>query len=105
MVIKNDLLATVGCSSTLYNVATVSNPTVVKVESICCTWFLMFLTVRGGLPRSTFIGISTGLFLCFLSKTIKRFSLYALPITAYGQFSLRHIASNLVKCSGASAST
>jgi hypothetical protein len=108
IVIKNRLLATVGCASTPMMACCRSTP----VPSKSAKRRAMRVTsrrMRGGLPSSTSIGISTGRAACASaacpSSTTSCRSSVETPTTAYGQRSRSHNWARRGSASGAMAST
>ena len=108
MVIKKRLEATVGWLSTSMMDFSSATP----VRSIGVNWRCTLVTSRcilGGLPSSTDIGISTGIFwssaVAFASCSTNWRSSVAVPITANGQRSRSQKAWNCASDAGAIAST
>lgn len=107
IVIRNDLLATVGCLSTSTAIADSAMP----VTSTGARWVWTRVTsrcMRGGLPSSTSIGMSTGYAsapVACSSKSCSWSSSVATPTTENGQRSRAQIASKRGRSAGAIAST
>ena len=104
MVIRKDLSATVGSSSTFCATSTRSMP----VRSIAGKSLATWTTSRcifGGLPSKTSIGMSTGSLPSSVSISFSWRSSVATPTAANRQRSRSHMALNNGRLSGAIAST
>ncbi|MPM73150.1 hypothetical protein SDC9_120126 [bioreactor metagenome] len=108
MVIRKRLDATVGCASTSITAFSSGTPVSSMGASVRSTVFTS-RCIFGGLPSSTSMGMSTGIFwspeATAVSSRISSRSSVATPITAKGQRSRSQNAVNCGSDSGAIAST
>ena len=104
IVMRKDLSATVGRRITRY-AASLSSMASISSATLCSASCWTSRVMRGGLPSSACIDISTAWLLNRLSLTISCSSPVAVPTTANGQRSRSHKAAKRSRSFGAMAST